>query len=538
MTFSQTTRRYLVSCQLNRLWRREIPLLVIGSGVAGLRAAIEAAEEVDVLVVTKGKVHQSNTRWAQGGIATVLDQEDSLEAHVADTRQVGAGLVDLSVARKVVAGGPSALEDLLGWGANFDAEEEGLALTREGGHSFRRVIHSGGDATGLEVQRTLVEKARQSPRIHILEDVFVIDLVTDMEGGCCGALVWERPGRTSWIQSRTTILAAGGAGRMYRETTNPEEATGDGQAMAWRAGVTMADLEFVQFHPTTLYVPGSQRKLITEAVRGEGAYLRDRNGERFLVPVHPDAELAPRDVVSRAILSSMAECGDTHVRLDIRHLDVDQVLNRFPGLARIAEDFRFDLTREMVPVRPSAHYFIGGIRTDLQCRSDVPGLYGCGEVTASGLHGGNRLGSNSLLEGLVLGKEAGAIARKDLRVRKAIPPREMKGEEIRGGSGPHLDLMDLRNSLESLLDRRVGVFRDRLGLEEARERIGAWSRYVHSQVFQNPEGWEMQNLLTLAGLVVEQAIAREESRGVHHREDFPNRDDERFGRRLFVRREA
>src|SRR3954471_21745040 len=407
-----TQRRYLIPFKANRLPQQFTDVLVIGGGVAGLRASIAAAEEgADVLLLTKDTVDESNTWYAQGGIAAVLQPLDSHQSHVDDTEKGGAGLCDHEAVEIVISEGPARVLELLEWGANFDkdaAKPHGLAFTREGGHSYARILHAYGDATGKELAQTLIRTVRSRESIRISERTFVIDLLTD-DGRAVGALALVG-GRVNVIWSKRTILASGGAGQLYRESTNPKIATADGHAMAYRAGATLQDMEMVQFHPTTLYVAGSSRALITEAVRGEGAYLVDRNGQRFMKDYHPDGELAPRDVVSLAIVQQIRKMNFTHVYLDVRHLEAEKFRARFPQLAKLAAEFEIDTAKELIPVHPAAHYMIGGVDADLTGRTSLPGLYAVGEASCTGLHGANRLGSNSLLEGLTFGARAGIDA--------------------------------------------------------------------------------------------------------------------------------
>src|SRR5687767_5346547 len=429
-----TQRRYLVPFKASRLPQQFTDVLIIGGGVAGLRAAIAASESAEVLLLTKDTIDQSNTWYAQGGIAAVLQPTDSIESHINDTKIGGAGLCDDEAVRITVEEGPQRVLELLDWGINFDKKQgnpHDLAFTREGGHSFARILHAYGDATGRELAQTLINTVRARENVRVSERSFAIDLLTDGDDApaparsgraegpqsstrrCIGALALIN-GTLNVIWAKRTILASGGAGQLYRESTNPPIATADGHAMAYRAGAAMQDMEMVQFHPTTLYVAGSSRALITEAVRGEGAYLVDRNGKRFMKDYHESAELAPRDVVSRAIVEQIRKTHFTHVYLDVRHLPNPQFRERFPQLARLLDEFGIDASKDLIPIHPAAHYMIGGIDVDGWGRSSLPGLYAVGEASCTGLHGANRLGSNSLLEGLAFGARAGAEAAKDL----------------------------------------------------------------------------------------------------------------------------
>jgi L-aspartate oxidase len=524
-------RRYLVRFHPKQTPHVFTDVLIIGAGIAGLRAALAVPAGVDVLVVTKDAVSQSNSAYAQGGIAGVLAPEDRFENHIEDTLRAGCGLCDRAVVEMVVREAPAQIGDLIAWGTRFDLENGHLALAREGGHSHRRIVHALGDATGFEVMRAILEQVRARPHITLWDDTFTLDLLTH-EGRCVGALVWRPHLGKLLIWAKQTILASGGAGMVYRETTNPPVATGDGLAAAYRAGAQLRDMEFMQFHPTVLYVAGSSRFLISEAVRGEGAYLRDKDGQRFMPEEDPRAELAPRDIVARAIVRCMERTRHPNVYLDLSHLDAEQVRRRFPGIAQVLRRFGLDITRDRIPVRPAAHYLIGGVTVDLQGRTTLPGLWAAGEVTSSGLHGANRLASNSLLEGLVFGticgREAGAAA--------AAMPDRFLALPLEADAPPlnpePLDIADITNSLRSLMVRHLGVVRDRAGLEEARRHVAFWCRYVLSCEFDSRPGWELQNLLTVARLMIASALARTESRGVHYRSDFPQQDDAHWQRHL------
>jgi L-aspartate oxidase len=465
-------------------------------------------------------LQQSNSRYAQGGIAAVRSPEDRFENHIEDTLTAGAGLCDREVVEMVVREAPRQIDDLIAYGARFDAEA-GI----EGGHSYHRIVHALGDATGFEVMRALIERARKTPNLTLWDRTFTIDLLTH-QGACVGALVHSKQHGKLLIWAKQTVLASGGAGMVYRETTNPPVATGDGMAAAYRAGAELRDMEFMQFHPTVLYVAGSSRYLISEAVRGAGAYLRDKNGVRFMPEEDPRAELATRDVVSRAIVRRMERTQHPNVYLDLSHLDPVKVREHFPGIAKVCAEFGLDITRDPIPVRPGAHYMIGGVRVDAQGRTTLPGLWAAGEVTSSGLHGANRLASNSLLEGLVYGTSCGqgaggaAAAMPDAFV---VPP--VQGDFQPETGGPALDIADLTNSLRSLMVRHMGITRQRDGLLEAERTVAFWCRYVLRREFATRAGWELQDMLTVARLMIWSALQRTESRGVHFRSDFPSRDD-------------
>lgn len=540
-----TQRRYLVPFRVARLPQQVTDVLVIGGGVAGLRAAIAAAGAgCEVLLLCKDTIDESNTWYAQGGIAAVLQPLDSVEAHVKDTLDVGVGLCDPHAVRLVVEEGPQRVLELLGWGAHFDkkpGKPEELAFGLEGGHSFARILHAYGDATGKELAQTLIRTVRARDNVRISERSFAIDLLSD-DGHCLGVLAMI-DGHIQVIWAQRTILASGGAGQLYRESSNPKIATADGHAMAYRAGARLQDMEMVQFHPTTLYVAGASRALITEAVRGEGAHLVDRNGYRFMQDYHPMLELAPRDVVSRAIVEQIRKTNFTHVFLDVRHLPTQAFRERFPQLARLCDQFEIDLARDLIPIHPATHYMIGGVDADEWGRTSLDGLYAVGEASCSGLHGANRLASNSLLEGLAFGARAGGHAAEQAKAVRHEFPQGLE-HRIPESSKTELDIADVRNSLRSVMWRNVGIERTGDRLTETREIIAFWSRYVMDKTFLpstlGPEaavaGWELQNMLTACFLVTTAAYTRTESRGAHFRLDHPERDDAHWRLHLLWRR--
>jgi L-aspartate oxidase len=515
-----------------------VDVLVVGSGVAGLSAALAAARHGRVMVASKAALGESNTRHAQGGVAAALGGDDDTGRHLQDTLEAGAGLCDEEVVRFVVESAPGAIRGLAAIGMRFDGGTGSPRLGREGGHSRSRVAHAGGDATGEELDRALLARAAATDRVRTREEFFLLDLLNGGEGGeILGGLFRDADGKLEVVRAGATVVATGGACQVYRESTNSPVATGDGIAAAYRAGAVLRDLEFVQFHPTVLYAAGAARFLVTEAVRGAGARLVDRGGTRFMEPVHPLADLAPRDVVVRAILRRLAASGDTHVYLDMTHLDPAEARRRFPGVFRTCAAVGLDPSTDPIPVRPSAHYFIGGVRTDLDGASSLPGLYACGEAAASGLHGANRLASNSLLEGLVLGARAGDAAGRRAASRDATRPTAAHF----GSPGPPaegIDTEDVRAALRSLMGRRAGPERDGTGLEDAGWAIDGWARYVLGREFGDSRGWELQNMLLLSRLLVASAHMRRESRGTHARGDCPERDDGRWRGRIEIRRGA
>ncbi|TVP97131.1 MAG: L-aspartate oxidase [Planctomycetaceae bacterium] len=525
--------RYLVPFRAASATHYFTDLLVIGGGLAGLRAANAALPHQSVLVVTKDKLYESNSQYAQGGIAGVLDPEDRFEDHVADTLAAGGNLCDPAVVDLVVREAPRRIEELIDWGTRFDQLSGSLALGREGGHSRQRIVHALGDATGKEVMRAVIQRSRDLPNLEIWEQTFTLDLLTH-EGLCRGALVSGNDGRLMLVWAKQTILCTGGNGQVYRESTNPSVATGDGFAVAYRAGVELRDMEFCQFHPTVLYIAGASRSLITEAIRGEGAWLLDHDGRRFMPDYDPRAELAPRDVVSQSIVRQMAKTKSSSVYLSLRHLPAALVRRRFPGIGEACAKFGIDITVDPIPVRPGAHYMIGGVTVDGQGRTSLPGLWAAGEVTSSGLHGANRLASNSLLEGLVYGAHAGEAA----SLAAAEMPDSMRAFRLEHAAHEpsiDFDVADVKASLKSFMGRLVGVQRDEAGLQEATAAVDSICGFAMQRQFDQVGGWELQNLLCTAQMMARAALARTESRGVHFRLDYPAVDDPNWRRHLSIR---
>ena len=525
-------RRYLVDIDSVSTSQLFADCVIVGAGLAGLRAAIEAASHRNVIVVCKGTLEDSNTWKAQGGIASVLSQDDTFEAHIADTLKTGGGICDEKTVELVVQQGPQLIRQLLQWGTAFDLIGGHIDATLEGGHSHARILHAHGDETGRAIAEALIEKVKSTPNIKIIENFFTVDLLTDQDHQCAGIIGHDEQRGLQIIWAANTILATGGAGQLYRETTNPPGATGDGIAMAYRAGAVLRDMEFLQFHPTTLYVAGASRALVTETLRGEGAFLLDTQGQRFMKEYDDAGELAPRDVVSRAILAQMRKTESTHVYLDVRHLNKEYFARRFPLISDLCESFDIDVSHDLIPVRPSAHYMVGGVKTDALGQTSIESLYACGEVASTGLHGANRLGSNSLLEGLVFGTVAGrAIAQKEAADVNALK-HPLIQYQIPHSDRSRLDASDVRNSLRSLMWRNVGITRKAQPLTEAQEIIRFWQRYVMDKIFDTPHGWEGQNMLTVSLLMAHAAERREESRGVHYRMDHTKTDDKHFRKHI------
>ena len=520
MLSSYDSRRYLIPFRSQLLPHIFTDTLVIGGGVAGMQAALESANHGDVIVLQKRDHGQSNTAYAQGGIAAAHHESDSAAAHAEDTLGAGADLCDPEAVRLLADGGHAAIEALLARGMQFDRHADGrLSYGSEAAHGQPRVLHAGGAATGRELVRCLHHHLLDHESIRVFSDCFALDILTSdtVEHRALGAITHHPRYGLQIIWARATILATGGSGMVYRETTNPRVATGDGVAMAYRAGAAVTDLEFMQFHPTTLYVAGASRVLISEAVRGDGAYLVDRDGRRFMQDVDERAELAPRDVVSRAIVDHLSRNQDEAVYLDVRHLPTGRFAERFPNLVRELEAFELDPERDLIPVHPSAHYTIGGVACDHDGRTSLAGLYACGEVAAHGLHGANRLASNSLLEGLVFGRRAARAAGSE---PENPGPRKIISE-IPTADHAELDLVDVRSSLRSTMWRNVGIERSGRRLDDVRDMFDFWARYTMDIVFDEPDGWEVQNLLLVGALMVQAARWRCESRGAHRRIDHP-----------------
>lgn len=528
-------KRHLISFDSHTTSHVFTDVLVIGSGVAGLSAAIQAAKQYSVLIVTKDKIDENNTSYAQGGIAGVLSAKDSIAKHMEDTVDTGQGLCNTPAVKMIVSEGPKRIRELIDYGAAFDREDGHLVFTQEGGHRFPRIIRAQGDSTGREVEHTLIRTVKGNKNIKVFEHTFTIDLIT-RDNICQGAIAWHAKKEGMLIWAKRTILATGGCGQVYRETTNPGVATGDGIAMAYRAGAAIQDMEFMQFHPTTLYIAGAVRFLITETVRGEGGILRNKKGERFMPKYHPRAELAPRDVVSQSILHEMQKTDHTNVYIDVRHVPKDHLYARFPKIKEICASFGIDIAKDLIPVRPSAHYMIGGVKVNRLSKTTIGHLYACGEVACTEMHGANRLGSNSLLEGLVTGHRAGMDASKSIqKTKQGLMPYAIN-ESIGLSKISWLNLNDIRNSLKSLMWRDAGIVRDERHLLEAEEMIEMWCSYVLDKEFSHPIGWELQNMLIVSKLIVSFARKREESRGVHHRSDYPQADDKHWKKHIVIKK--
>jgi L-aspartate oxidase len=513
----------------------ETDFLVIGAGVAGLRAAIALAAAGRVVVLAKREVTDSATQFAQGGIAAALSDEDEIGLHLQDTLNAGDGLCNPEAVRVLVEEGPKRIDELIHWGTKFDRDGTKLAFGREGAHSRNRILHAHGDSTGREILRALYAKSQTLKHISVHEFEFSTDLRM-ASGRVTGVRLVDDQGQARELSASGVLLATGGLGQLYRETTNPGVATGDGVAMAFRAGAEISDMEFIQFHPTALNLKNAPRFLLSEALRGEGAYLRNGDMLRFMPKYHPLGELAPRDVVARAIVHELevSRMKDPLVYLDLTHLDAEHIQARFPRIYATCLRHNLDITAELIPVRPAAHYSMGGIRTDLEGRTTVPGLFAAGEAAATGVHGANRLASNSLLEGLVFGARSGEALREELgKGRASSPSASGKGHVDRPeANGAEKSVHEIQN----LMEQHVGIVRSGAGLRQALGRLDEMQAKVAHPATQR--AWEALNLHTLGKLVALSAMLREESRGAHYRIDFPARNDARFLKRTVVQGET
>ncbi len=513
--------RYIVDFDLKDLPKLSFDAVVVGSGVAGISSAYHLGQDVKVAVLTKTELSLTATRFAQGGIAAALGKGDSIASHFEDTVRTGRGLCDEEAVKIMVTEGPQQIRTLQKIGAAFDIETGGaLSLTREAGHSYARVVHSK-DTTGGEVEATLAATVKGLPNVAIFESVFVLDVLTD-KNRCLGVLALLDGTLTAFL-APVVILAAGGMGQLYAVTTNPPISTGDGLAMAFRAGAVLTDVEFVQFHPTALHMPVSPRFLISEAVRGEGAYLKDKNGVRFMQGRHQMAELAPRDVVVREEVMRMRETGDDHSYLDCRHMGTEFFAERFPAIYEELMAHELDVDTDLIPVSPAAHYMSGGIKTDLDGRSGIEGLYAAGEVACTGVHGANRLASNSLLEGLVFSRRAAVSALDYIRKNNDEPQPVLRFSTAAKEDTDTAAIQGIA-SLKEEMQSDAGVMRTAVSLGRAlsfiEERDGELTPAA-----QTIERFELANLLLVGLLVATAALKREESRGSHWREDFPDEDD-------------
>jgi len=508
--------------------------IVVGAGIAGLRASVELAAAGRVLCLAKRELTESNTQYAQGGIAAALSDDDEVSLHLDDTLKAGDGLCNPDAARVLVEEGPARIEELIEWGTEFDRAGTKIAFTREGAHSRSRVLHAHGDSTGREIGRALYLKARAQKPIAFGEFEFTTELVVG-DGRVIGVRMLDKAGQLHEVHASAVLLATGGLGQVYSDTTNPSVATGDGVAMAFRAGAEISDMEFVQFHPTALYLKGAPRFLLSEALRGEGAYLRNLELQRFMHKYHEMGELAPRDVVARAIAHELeiTKRPDAAVYLDLTHLNPETVRNRFPTIYSTCMQYNIDITEELVPIRPAAHYAMGGVRTDLDGRTSMAGLYAAGEVACTGVHGANRLASNSLLEGLVYGARAARAMRNEVQApllsSTAIPKPPAQG------NGNSTEVERLIQKVQSILWQHVAVVRDGKSLRLALAGLSALQSGNPAPCGRR--AYEAGNILHAGMLITRSALAREESRGAHYRIDFPIKNDRKFAKHSVVRGE-
>ncbi|MBS3816287.1 MAG: L-aspartate oxidase [Candidatus Thermoplasmatota archaeon] len=501
----------------------ETDFLVVGSGIAGLYTSLQLSGIGEVKVITKDEIKESSTEYAQGGIAAVLDKEDSWRLHKEDTLEAGDGFCDEKAVEVLVKNSSKRVKELIELGTQFDYIEGELDLAREGAHSRRRVLHARGDATGQEIRESLTKAAKKDGEIELFERMFLIDLITN-EQKIRGALCWSDERERYVVYSTDhVILASGGCGMVFQNTTNPKVTTGDGVSVAYRAGAEITDMEFIQFHPTAFHSSNGSSFLISETVRGEGGLLRNEEGDRFMLEYHEDAELAPRDVVARAIVKEAKKFEKDHVWLDVTHLDDDFLRGRFPKIYQTLQDFGIKMAEDLIPVGPSAHYMIGGVKTDLHGSTNIEGLYACGEVASTGVHGANRLASNSLLEGLVFGKRIyEKIAEEDIE-------KERSGEfdldlpDFQEETGKAADLKD---QMRELMMDKAGIVRKEDELVELIKRLEDGIKSVEDLKGFNPEIWESKNMLQVGKFVSKSALMREESRGAHYRADHPTKNED------------
>ncbi|HIJ60994.1 MAG TPA: L-aspartate oxidase [Nitrospirae bacterium] len=498
----------------------ETDFLVVGSGVAGLRSAIELAKHGRVHVITKDIPTESSTEYAQGGVAVAMSDDDEVAIHFEDTIKAGDGLCREEAVSVLVKEGPDRIIELIDWGAQFDKKDSSLSFTLEAAHSRKRILHSKGDSTGQEIMRVLINKVKALDNVSKIPFCTAIDLLM-CDNSCCGLLAVTKEGLLL-IKAKGVIITTGGACQIYSRTTNPAVSTGDGMAMAYRAGAILEDMEFVQFHPTVLYSPKAPQFLLSEAMRGEGAILRDINKEAFMSKYHPKAELAPRDIVARAIVSQLVKTKAKHVYLDLTHLDGNFIKDRFPRIYNTCLKYDLDITKELIPVSPAAHYFMGGIKTDLFGATNIERLFSAGETACTGVHGANRLASNSLLEGLVYGYRS---ALKASEMIKNEHPKELTVNLKSFSVYNESEITEIRSRLKRLMWEYVGLIRCEKSLTKAKEELSEWSDLADSIFIQRP-GIELRNMIIVANLIVQSALMRKGSVGAHYRSDFKQRGDD------------
>jgi L-aspartate oxidase len=527
--------RYLVDFDTDELPTEFHDVIIIGSGIAGVYTALEIPEKYDVVILTKETIEISNSVLAQGGIAVSLDKGDSPELHFKDTIYAGAGLCDEESVWVLVNEAAANIETLCQFGVNFDRKSnDELALSREGAHSKNRIIHAG-DTTGKEVCDKLISVVRTKQNVKIKERVAAIDLITE-DNVCKGILAYHEDSSSYvFYRANVVVCATGGYGQLYSNTTNPEVATGDGAGLAYRAGAELMDLEFVQFHPTVLFHPENKSFLISEAVRGEGAILRNIKGERFMPKYHELKELAPRDIVSRSIFHEMQKTNSNHVYLDITFKGKEYLENRFPNIYNTCLSYGIDMSKDYIPVAPAEHYCMGGIRTDVFGRTNIKGFYACGEVACNGIHGANRLASNSLLEGLVFGRKIGKEVENVIEGSRKEPQKvsiKVKSNRVE----KNIDVNKIKKDIQETMTRYVGIVRDREGLEKAKKKVDDYYELIKDMKNNSVSDFEMQNIVLVSKLVIEAALERKESRGAHFRLDYQKTDDENWKRNIIKRK--
>jgi L-aspartate oxidase len=513
----------------------ETDFIVVGAGIAGLRASVELASAGRVLCLAKREVTESNTQYAQGGIAAALSDDDEVSLHLDDTLKAGDGLSNAEAARVLVEEGPARIEELIEWGTEFDRAGANIAFTREGAHSRSRVLHAHGDSTGREIGRALYLKAQALKPIAFCEFEFTTELVV-RDGRVIGVRVLDNAGQLYEIHASSVLLATGGLGQVYHDTTNPAVATGDGVAMAYRAGAEISDMEFIQFHPTALFLKGAPRFLLSEALRGEGAYLRNIELQRFMHKYHEMGELAPRDVVARAIAHELeiVKRPDAAVYLDLTHLNAEKVRKRFPTIYATCMRYNIDIAEELIPIRPAAHYAMGGVRTDLDGRTSVPGLYAAGEVACTGVHGANRLASNSLLEGLVYGARAARAMRARMQPTPSASTLAPQASVEPNGSTADVDKLIQR--VQSLMWQNVAIVREGKALRQTLADLTSIAITLPQATGRRAH--EVANILQTGMLITRSALARQESRGAHYRLDYPIKDDAKYKKHSVVQGES
>lgn len=516
--------RYLINFDLSKIKKIYTDFLIVGSGIAGLYTSLKIYDKGEVTLLTKSKLKESSTEYAQGGIAVALGDKDSPHLHMEDTLKAGANFCDPEAVEILVTEGPECVEELIELGTKFDKIEGKYKTTLEAAHQRPRILHARGDATGAEIERALSQKVINENKIKIKENILVIDILTE-HNTCYGLLVLDsNTNKITAYLARTTILASGGAGQLFSNTTNPDVATGDGIAMSYRGGAKVTDLEFIQFHPTALYHQGSPKFLISEAVRGEGAILKNIKGESFMHSYHPLAELAPRDVVARAITDQMKKNKSDYVYLDATKIK-DKFSQRFPTIYKNCFTLGISPEKEYIPVAPAAHYTMGGIKTDTWGQTSLTNLYACGECTSTGVHGANRLASNSLLEGLVFGNRIAQKIKKNITLSSIKKLEKLKlSYNARQERYKEYNPVELKKELQKLMWDKVGIVRNSSDLKKVLQKLSEW-KFIFKSELKTAEDFELANLIILADIIANSALQREESRGAHYREDFPDRDD-------------